>query len=382
MSTLQLILHEALHRKLGSTLLLLALVVTVALPTAFFTAGVASKRETIRLMRDLGYNLRIIPKGTDMERFWRLGYAEGSMPEECIKRFETRPDLSYNHLIAMLHRRMDWGGVSIMLTGLATEVSPRGKKKSSMIFAVERGTLHVGHTVAAGLGLAKGKAVELGGKPFTIAATLAETGSEDDVKVYANLDDAQELLGVGDTINEIKALECHCKDPEIDTLPKLRAELEGIIPEGHVLRQRERAVVRKRQRMMVDRYFAWILPIVLVASAVWIALLLVLNVQQRREEIGILRALGHGSGRIAGLFVGKAGTLGLVASVVGFLIGTSLAHLVGPSIFGTVPGQVQTHWILLPILVVLAPLFAVVSALVPAMLAVVQDPAVTLRADA
>ncbi len=76
MSTLQLIIHEALHRKLGSTLLLLALVVTVALPTAFFTAGEASKRETIRLMRDLGYNLRIIPKGTDMESFWKLGYAQ------------------------------------------------------------------------------------------------------------------------------------------------------------------------------------------------------------------------------------------------------------------------------------------------------------------
>ncbi len=125
MSTLRLILHEALHRKLGSTLLLFALVVTVALPTAFFTAGVASKRETIRLMRDLGYNLRIIPKGTDMERFWAIGYAEGSMPEECIERFETRPDLSYNHLIAMLHRRIDWKGVSIVLTGLATEVSWR-----------------------------------------------------------------------------------------------------------------------------------------------------------------------------------------------------------------------------------------------------------------
>jgi putative ABC transport system permease protein len=125
----------------------------------------------------------------------------------------------------------------------------------------------------------------------------------------------------------------------------------------------------------------WILPVILVASALWIALLLVLNVQQRREEIGILRALGHGTSRIAGLFVGKAAALGLVAGIIGFLVGTVLAHAVGPSIFGTIAGQVQTHWLLLPIVAVLAPLFAVGAALVPAMLAVVHDPAVTLRDD-
>jgi putative ABC transport system permease protein len=148
-----------------------------------------------------------------------------------------------------------------------------------------------------------------------------------------------------------------------------------------VLRLDKMAVARKRQRLMVDRYFVWILPVILIASTLWIALLLVLNVQQRREEIGILRALGHGSSRIAGLFVGKAAALGLIASALGFLLGTVLAHLVGPSIFGTVAGQVRTHWLLLPIVAVLAPLFAVVAALVPAMLAVVQDPAVTLRDD-
>jgi hypothetical protein len=381
MNTLHLIVHEALHRKLSSVLVLLALIVTVALPTAFFTAGVSSVMETRRLMRDLGYNLRIIPKGTDMERFWEVGYAEGSMPEDCVKRFETRPDLSYNHLIAMLHRRVDWDGVSIVLTGLLTEVSPEGKKKSSMIFKVERGTLYLGHTVATRLKLSSGATTTLRGKTFTIAETLSETGSEDDMRVYANLDDVQELLGAGDTINEIKALECHCQDPNIDTLPKLRAELEDIIPEGHVLRHDKMAVARKKQRMMVDSYFVWILPVILVASALWIALLLVLNVQQRREEIGILRALGHGTSRIAGLFVGKAAALGLVAGIIGFLVGTVLAHAVGPSIFGTIAGQVQTHWLLLPIVAVLAPLFAVVAALVPAMLAVVHDPAVTLRDD-
>ena len=45
-------------------------------------------------------------------------------------------------------------------------------------------------------------------------------------------------------------------------------------------------------------------------------------------------------------------------------------------------GQVRTNWLLLPIVVLLAPLFAIIAALVPAMLAVAQDPAVTLRDNA
>ena len=64
-----------------------------------------------------------------------------------------------------------------------------------MIFTVERGTLHVGHAVATALKLKNGQQTTLRDRSFTVQATLAETGSRDDVRVYANLDDVQELLG-------------------------------------------------------------------------------------------------------------------------------------------------------------------------------------------
>ena len=61
-----------------------------------------------------------------------------------MARFAERGDLSFNHLIAMLQRRVDWEGAPVLLTGIATEVSPRGKKQGSMLFEVETGSLHVG----------------------------------------------------------------------------------------------------------------------------------------------------------------------------------------------------------------------------------------------
>ena len=381
MSALALILREALHRRLTTSLVLLALIATVALPVAVFLSGQASKRETIRLMRDLGYNLRIIPKDTDMPDFWARGYSQGVLPEECVQRFLDRPDLSYNHLIAMLNQRIDWDGTSALVTGIATEVAPRGKQKPSMIFTVDAGTLHVGHSVAAGLALTKGQTVSLRGSSFQVAAILSEKGDVDDGRVYCSLADAQRILNLPAQVNEIQALECHCQDPAIDTLPKLRKELETIIPEGQVLREADIAVTRKRQRQLANRQSSVFVSIVLGASALWIAMLFALNVYQRRPEIGTLRALGYGSGHIAWLFLGKAALLGIVGAVVGFALGTSLMLLCGPSIFATTPGQVRTEWLLLPAALLVAPLFGMFTALVPTVAAVMHDPAVTLRED-
>ena len=118
-------------------------------------------------------------------------------------------------------------------------------------------------------------------------------------------------------VNEIQALECYCADVGVDNLARLRAELESIVPEGQVLRMDAMAETREKQRRMSEDYFAMLLPWVLAACAGIVALLTAINVRERRAEIGILRALGHGSGRIAGLFLGKAAFIGIDGALVG-----------------------------------------------------------------
>ena len=75
------------------------------------------------------------------------------------------------------------------------------------------------------------------------------------------------------------------------------------------------------------------MPLVLLVCAAWVGLLAMINVRERRQEIGILRALGYGSGRIGWLFLGKALGLGLVGAAIGFGIGTGAALTWGPAIF-------------------------------------------------
>ena len=384
MTTFRLILKEVLHRKFNVLLSLLAVVTAVAVFVGFFTTGEASKRETVRLMRDIGFNLRIVPRETDMERFWVEGVSEHLMPEAYVNRFASAEGISYNHLLASLQKKVSWRGRDIILTGLASkEVHPKGKKKTRMptSFRIKPGTVYVGYEIAKALELKKGDAVELLGEPMTVAACLSEAGSVDDIRITVHLSDAQRLLGAEGKINEIKALECLCDERHLDVRAALREQIERILPGAKVIQMSSIASARQRQRWMAEDYFAFIMPVLVVVCAAWIGALAMINVRDRQQEIGVLRALGHGSGRIALLFLGKAVLVGLVGAALGYLVGTALALRFGPGIFVVTAAKVQAMPRLLVWSLIAAPVFAALSSFIPAVVAVTQDPARTLSEE-
>ena len=379
MNIANLIFREILHRRFNFLMSVLAVFTAVGLFTFFLTTAASSKKETTRVMRDLGYNLRIIHRDTDMNTFWTEGFSPLTFPEEAVHPFVEHQDLSYNHLLAMLHRKVTYRGREAILTGIASEVAPENKKKSSMIFAIAPGTVYVGYELARREGLSRGDRIELLGRDLEVASCLSESGTRDDATLYVNLADAQALLEMPGRINEIKALECLCRDPGKDSLTLLREQLGRVLPEGKVIQLRDMARARERQRLMVEGYFAWTGPLVLVVCAAWIAVLAMLNVRDRRREIGVMRALGFDGGRIAALFLGRAAVVGLAGGAIGFAGGTLMALHVGPELFQVTARSIRPDYSLLAWALAAAPAFAAVAAFVPATMAVTQDPAETLR---
>jgi ABC-type lipoprotein release transport system permease subunit len=121
---------------------------------------------------------------------------------------------------------------------------------------------------------------------------------------------------------------------------------------------------------------------VVIACGAWIAVLAIMNVRDRNVEIGIMRSLGYGSGKIAALFLGKAVLIGLLGAITGFLLGTTLAMHFGPGIFKiTAKTMIKPEFVLLIQSLVLAPVFAAASSFIPATIAVAQDPADTLSEE-
>jgi len=381
--TLQNILREGWYSRLNSALMLVALTGAVTLLTAVQLLTAAAERETRRVVRDMGFNLRILPKDTDPERFFLEGYSENTLSADTVTRLAAGAGtfITFNHLTPVLERRIRVGGHECLLTGLGDTVVGPGEKKQPMGFRITPGTAQVGSILAERLGVKVGGTVEVAGRTLRVERVLVEAGTEEDVRLYTALSDAQTALGLPGRISEIKAIDCLCLTADQDPLSQLRAVLEKALPEAKVLQLRSLADARAKQRQMAERYAAFAVPVGLLGGALWVGLLTVLNVRERRAEIGLWRALGRGSGRIATLFLGKAALLGLLGAGLGYALGTALALRFGPDIFKVTAKALEPDFALLGWAALLTPAFAAVSTFLPAMLAVAQDPADSLRAD-
>ncbi len=374
-----LILKEIRYHKLNALFSLLAMLLAVSLFVAFFTMSKALRTETIRLTRDMGFNLRIIPGNTDMNDFWISGYSDTVMSQDNVQELMKFKDISYAHLTATLHHKTQWRGREVILTGIAPEYEPSGRKKAPMLFQVQPGTVFIGYQLGQEFDLNEGDSIRLYGRDFRIHRVLAETGSVDDIRIYLGLGELQQLLNMEGRINEIRAINCLCLSEGQDPLNELRQQLEETLPGSKVIMNRTIANARQEQRHTIDKYFGAILPFVLITSFLWVAAMAYVNVNDRKTEIGIYRALGFGSGKIGWIFIGKALFLGLLGGVAGFWLGTWLTFGLGPQIFKVTANVIATDYRLLKWAVILTPAGAILATMVPALLAVIQDPAETLR---
>ena len=386
MSSLRLIIREIAHRWVNFLCSLLAVSLAVGLFVAVRTTGQAYRRETRRLMVNMGQNLRIIPKESSLDEFWSKGFSEATMPEEYVQRFAEQEGYSYTHLTAMLHRRVVWRDMHVILTGILPEVLPPDRlQQKPMTFSVEPGTAYVGFEVAKRLGITEGGDIDLFGTPLHVVRCLSESGSDDDIRIYANLHDVQGILELPGRINEIKALECLCiieaSATPIDPRVLAQQQLAEILPEGQVVLVQGIADIRQKQRAAMEGFLALLLPFTAIVCGVWVGLLAMMNVRDRARELAILRALGFTSIRVAALFIAKALVLGIVGAAAGFIGGTAVALGYGPDIFKVTARAIRPEFTCLGWAMIAAPAFAIVASFIPVAQAVTQDPVEGLRRE-
>jgi len=423
MTTLKLLLAEIGYRKLNFALSLLAVTVAVSLlvagPVVIGGYGretdaklAALEDQTRLLMKDMGFNLMIVHRDTNMSDFWANDYAQETMPQEYVERLANDDRLTkVTHLVATLQRKITWNDRTVLLVGYLPETpkplkpktkfaarrAEQAKKKLPMGENITPGTVHLGHELAKGKKV--GDTITIEGKAsartFTIDRIVPEKGSKEDVTIKVHLSDAQDLLGLPGQINQILALECLC---QVGDLPIIREQLEAVLPEAQVTEFQSIAVARARQReevknsrlsqlQSVRTLAAVVTPLVVLAAAVWVGLLMLANVRERRSEIGILRALGKGAGTIAALFLGKALLLGLAGAVLGFLLGTAIGYGLGTEALewiGAAPVYAAADFFGFPYYMLLialagAPVVSAAASYLPTLAALRQDPAVVLR---
>ncbi|MEZ6045632.1 MAG: FtsX-like permease family protein [Planctomycetaceae bacterium] len=381
MKPIQLIFKELRYHKGNAIWSTLAVALTVGIFVVVAMIHSASERETRRITRDLGFNLRIIPKDADMTQFYLTGFSNATMPEDVLDRLVAQGNVSYNHLVATLHQRVDLDGTSGIVTGLSEEKYPPGMQKPDMTSAIEPGTVQMGYELARQLNLERDSEVTIGKSTFKIARVMPELGTADDLRIIANLDEVQTALDLEDQINEVKAIDCLCLTTDENPLGILRTELESILPEAKVIMMSDMAEARARQRQLMAKTIKFVSPVILLTCSCWLIALGMINARQRLAEIGLLRALGYDSGSIGLLFVGKAVLIGIAGALAGYYAGTWLCLTYGVELFQLTAKGMKSDPVLLRQSVTIAPLFTAICSLVPTLFAITRDPARILRED-
>jgi putative ABC transport system permease protein len=102
------------------------------------------------------------------------------------------------------------------------------------------------------------------------------------------------------------------------------------------------------------------------------------SVIERRTEIGLMKALGAGSGIVGFLLAAEQLLLAVVGGVVGYALGIFLARLVGARIFGAAP---QPSLLVLVVILGLAAVVTLLGSAIPLRRASRYEPAPILRGE-
>jgi len=155
-------------------------------------------------------------------------------------------------------------------------------------------------------------------------------------------------------------------------------QIEQVLPDTDVHAIRRVAETEGRVLSRVSTLL-WIVTIAaLIAAGLAVAATSAAAVLERREEIGVMKAIGATNTSVTTLFLTEHLGLALIGGGVGFALGAVLARFLGASVFGT-PASPQ--FILLPIILALAAVVALIGGLIPLRTIAHLDPAPILRGE-
>ena len=302
-----------------------------------------------KAMQGLGYNAVILPKDQPLGDWYAQDYAAKTMPESRASRLADTKGLVDRYL-PRLRQKLKWEEKqwTIIVVGLGEEriLDTNVCEDKPLVDAVSGGGCVVGYELHSALGLVAGEEIAVLGKRFRVKKCERELGTKDDITIWTNLADAQELLDKPELINEIMLVEhlsvwgnttevrrrvadvlpdCQVVEIASETLARAHARIK-VAEEAKTTIQREtekRALLQAERRRVLMRS----LPLGSLACATWIGFLMYLNVRDRAPEIGVLMTLGFRSGGVRTLVLSKALLLGGVGGLLGFALGTGAAFL-------------------------------------------------------
>ena len=210
------------------------------------------------------------------------------------------------------------------------------------------------------------------GTEFRVAGIVDTGGSEDSI-IYAPNADVNKLTGV---TRGVDVIEYSAGTSDLAGLVSSINEMTSM----HVKAQQVTKITASDTRIitMLQTLFWVVSLVVLVLTLVGVGTTISSIVSQRRNEIGLRKALGASSRAIGIEFYVESAFYGLIGGLIGTAIGYGLASWLCVAVFER---SIGFNWWLALISVVFSALVAVVASIPPVHRATRIDPAVVLREE-
>lgn len=402
MNVIKVVLKELTERKNQLVTSLITIVMGIAVIVGVRSITYYSEKAIALEMDALGANVLILPKGVTVDDYYRADLAGETMPESYVDNILTSGLQGVDNLSPKLSMVTDIAGRRTIVTGIRPKeeflakpiwemagnifetpvgcAAPPGGMPAKDPDAVDRRTpiealptdgALLGSDLAGILNLSEGDNVSIGEESFRVTGVLPQSGTVDDSRVFVHLSAVQRMSQQPGRISAIEMMGC-CEQISGDLIGGLNRRL----PDAKVVTIGQIVSAQQRTNSMMRNFGLVFLVIILIVGGVSIANYMFANVFERRKEIGILISLGARRVLIQRIFLLKALLLGLAGGVGGYIVGTVLAVVLGPSIAG-IPVGARPEWFLASLAISL--LLGLLASILPVYRAVRLDPAVTLQ---
>ncbi len=237
------------------------------------------------------------------------------------------------------------------------------------------GGVIAGAETARILNLTIGQTLTVDGRPLQVAGILGATGSQDDNLLFVQLPTAQRLLDKEGQISmvEVAAL---CGACPIDEMVRQIAEA---LPDTKVMAIQQVVKGRMDTLHRFGRFSMGMSVVVVLVGSLVVLTTMMSSVRERKEEIGIFRAMGFRRSHVMRIIFSEAAIISGPAGLIGYMVGTGAAWAAVRFFSGLEHTSVSLDPVLCINAALLSLTIGLLASIYPAIMAARLDPNTALR---
>ena len=376
-------IKNLMRRKAKAGFIMAGLVVGVAAMVAVIGFVRTMTAEINHKMERYGANILILPKTEDLQlSYGGINLGGVSFDVEQIRQADLKRLAHIKNAANIAATGPTLLGVvsannqKVLLAGI--DMNSAGILKPWWTLSGKRpdsNGLLAGAQTARVLNLTIGQDVAINGRPMPVVGILGATGSQDDDLLFTALSTAQGILGKQGQLSmvEVAAL---CNACPVDEMVQ---QISGVLPDAKVMAIQQVVKGRMDTLHRFSTFSLGMSAVVILVGSLVVLTTMMSSVRERKEEIGIFRAMGFRKSHIMGIIFSEAAMISGPAGLIGYLAGTGATFLAVRFFSGLEHASVVWDPALCGGAILMAMVVGLIASVYPAIMAARLDPNTALR---